>query len=46
MVFGPDWERNDREKRVCKALEKVASEVGAKSITSGMCDAFPASTES
>ncbi|KIK04053.1 hypothetical protein K443DRAFT_436653 [Laccaria amethystina LaAM-08-1] len=34
MVFDPNWERNDREKRVCKALEKVASEVGAKSITS------------
>ncbi|EDR13194.1 uncharacterized protein LACBIDRAFT_177284 [Laccaria bicolor S238N-H82] len=34
MIFGPDWERTDKEKRVCKALEQVASEVGAKSITS------------
>jgi aryl-alcohol dehydrogenase-like predicted oxidoreductase len=33
-VFGPNWERNDKEKRICKALEQVASEVGAKSITS------------
>ena len=36
-VFSPDWERNDKEKRICKALEQVASEVGAKSITSGVC---------
>ena len=30
------WERNEKEKRVCKALEKVASEIGAKHITSGI----------
>jgi len=36
MAFGPNWERNDKEKRICKALEQVASEVGAKSITSGV----------
>ena len=36
MIFSPDWERNDKEKRICKALEQVASEVGAKSITSGV----------
>jgi aryl-alcohol dehydrogenase-like predicted oxidoreductase len=32
--YGP-WERTEKEKRVCKALEKVAAEVGAKHITSG-----------
>ena len=31
----PGWERNEREKKVCKALEKVAAEIGAKHITSG-----------
>ena len=29
------WERNDKEKTVCKKLEKVAAEIGAKHITSG-----------
>ena len=33
--MGPDWERNEDEKKVCQALEKVAAEVGAKSITAG-----------
>ncbi|KDR66293.1 hypothetical protein GALMADRAFT_148038 [Galerina marginata CBS 339.88] len=33
-VFTPEWERNEKEKAVCKALEKVAGEVGAKHITS------------
>ncbi|KAJ3492221.1 hypothetical protein NLI96_g165 [Meripilus lineatus] len=33
MWLGPDWERNEDEKKVCQALEKVAAEVGAKSIT-------------
>jgi hypothetical protein len=31
-----DWQRNEKEKTVCKALEKVAAEIGAKHITSGM----------
>jgi len=35
MIFEPSWERNDHEKAVCNALEKVASEIGAKNITSG-----------
>jgi hypothetical protein len=35
-IFSPIWERNDKEKTVCKALEKVAAEVGAKHITSGI----------
>ena len=29
------WLRNETERKVCKALEKVAEEVGAKNITSG-----------
>ena len=33
--LGP-WERNEKEKKISKALEKVAAEVGAKHITSGM----------
>ena len=33
---GTEWERNDKEKTVCKALEKVAAEIGAKHITSGV----------
>jgi len=34
-VFGPNWERNEKEKAVSRALEKVADEVGAKSIGAG-----------
>ncbi|KAF8192189.1 NADP-dependent oxidoreductase domain-containing protein [Pholiota molesta] len=34
VIFGGDWLRNDKEKLVCAALEKVAEEVGAKHITS------------
>ncbi|KAJ7124512.1 Aldo/keto reductase [Mycena epipterygia] len=33
MVFRPTWERNEDEKKMSHALEKVAGEVGAKSIT-------------
>jgi aryl-alcohol dehydrogenase-like predicted oxidoreductase len=36
-LFTDNWERNDKEKTVCKALEKVAAEIGAKHITSGNC---------
>lgn len=32
---GPDWERTEDEKKVCKALEQVAKEVGARNITAG-----------
>jgi hypothetical protein len=35
-ILGRDWERNEKEKTVCKALEKVAAEIGAKHITSGI----------
>ena len=30
-----DWHRNENEKKVSQALEKVTREVGAKHITSG-----------
>ncbi|THU90336.1 Aldo/keto reductase [Dendrothele bispora CBS 962.96] len=33
-VAGEDWKRTEGEKRMCRALEKVAEEVGAKSIRS------------
>ncbi|KAI9066497.1 aryl-alcohol dehydrogenase [Trametes sanguinea] len=32
MILGPNWERNETEKKVCKVLEEVAAQVGAKSI--------------
>ncbi len=35
IMLDPNWERNEQERKVCQALEKVASEVGAKHITSG-----------
>ncbi|KAF9530346.1 Aldo/keto reductase [Crepidotus variabilis] len=31
-VMNPNWERTEEQKNVCKALEKVAGEVGAKGI--------------
>ena len=34
MLVGP-WERNEDERKIVAALEKVASEVGAKSVSSG-----------
>ncbi|KAF8968927.1 NADP-dependent oxidoreductase domain-containing protein [Flammula alnicola] len=34
VIFGGDWLRNENEKKVSAALEKVAEEVGAKHITS------------
>ncbi|EAU85789.2 aryl-alcohol dehydrogenase [Coprinopsis cinerea okayama7 len=34
QMFSPDWLRNDKEKAMSAALEKVANELGAKSITS------------
>lgn len=36
-VMGPDWERNEEEKKMSAALEKVAGEVGTKHITAGGC---------
>ncbi|CAL1709960.1 unnamed protein product [Somion occarium] len=32
-IFSPNWERTEDERKVCLALEKVAEEVGTKSIT-------------
>lgn len=34
-VTGPEWERTEHEKKVSKALEEVAQQIGAKSITAG-----------
>jgi hypothetical protein len=34
-LLGGDWRRTENEKKMSHALEKVASEVGVKSITSG-----------
>lgn len=34
-IMAPDWLRSEDQKKMCKALEKVAEEVGAKSISSG-----------
>jgi len=33
-LMGPEWERTPEERKVCLALEEVAKQVGAKSITS------------
>lgn len=30
-----NWERTETERTVCAGLEKIAQEIGAKSITSG-----------
>ena len=35
-ILGGDWRRSENEKKMSHALEKVASEVGVKSITAGM----------
>lgn len=35
IMLDPNWERNELERKVCQALEKVAADVGAKHITSG-----------
>ncbi|KAJ7683567.1 NADP-dependent oxidoreductase domain-containing protein [Mycena rosella] len=32
-VFNPEWERTEDEKKMSRALEKVADEIGTKSIT-------------
>jgi len=32
QIFGPNWERSEDERKMASALEKVAIEVGAKSI--------------
>jgi aryl-alcohol dehydrogenase-like predicted oxidoreductase len=35
MVYGPNWERTEEERKVCLVLEQIAKEVGTESITSG-----------
>lgn len=35
-TFYGDWRRSEAEQKVCQALGKVAEEVGAMSVTSGM----------
>lgn len=40
VFVDPDWKRNEKERLMCQALEKVAQEVGAKNITSGTSPAY------
>ena len=35
IIFDPTWERTEIERKVSAVLEKVANEVGTKSITAG-----------
>ncbi|KAK7053765.1 putative aryl-alcohol dehydrogenase [Favolaschia claudopus] len=39
-MFNPQWERNENEKKISYALEKVAAEVGTKSLTAGLAIAY------
>ena len=39
-----DWLRNDKEKAASRVLEKIANEIGAKSITSGQLLVLETST--
>lgn len=39
-VASSEWKRNETEREVCRALEKIAAEVGAKHITSGTSSCF------
>ena len=32
MALTPNWERTEKERTICKALEEVAAQVGAKNI--------------
>ena len=34
-MFGSGWERTEEERKVCKALEEVAKQVGVTSIQAG-----------
>ncbi|PBK87966.1 Aldo/keto reductase [Armillaria gallica] len=40
LVWGPNWERNEVEVKVCKALEKVAAEVGVGSNITAVAIAY------
>ena len=35
VIFTPDWERTEEERKVCLVLEEVAKEVRVESVTSG-----------
>ena len=37
MALAASWERTENERKICKALEEVAKQVGAKNIQSGAC---------
>ena len=37
----PDWERTEPERKLCKALEEVQKQVGAKSIQAGTLEPNP-----
>lgn len=37
MVWGPNWERTEDEKKMSKVLEEVAKEVGAQHISASEC---------
>ncbi|KAK0465825.1 NADP-dependent oxidoreductase domain-containing protein [Armillaria novae-zelandiae] len=39
-MFGPNWERTEVEVKVCRALEKVAAEVGAESNITAVAIAY------
>ena len=34
-LVDPNWQRTEEERKMCKALEEVAQQVGAKSIQAG-----------
>ncbi|PBK87963.1 Aldo/keto reductase [Armillaria gallica] len=40
LMWGPNWERNEVEVKVCKALEKVAAEVGVESNITAVAIAY------
>lgn len=35
MLMDPNWERTEEQRKICKVLEEVAEEVGAKNIQAG-----------
>ena len=40
LGWGESWERTEDQKKVCKALEQVAQEVGAVSVRAGVYGCF------
>ena len=43
-LYTEDWERTEEERKVCKALEEVAQQVGAKNIHAGTSTPSPCRT--